>query len=69
MKDLKLEVKGMHCHSCEMLIEDSLAEVAGVRKVKADHKAGLVRITADDSVNLNAVKKAIVKEGYEVVEE
>ncbi|MFH1210421.1 MAG: heavy-metal-associated domain-containing protein [archaeon] len=63
----KIEVKGMHCTSCEVLLTDSLQEIAGVNKVKVDHKKGEVEVDFDESkVNIGAIKLAIIKEGYNV---
>jgi len=67
MKELKLKVRGMHCHSCEMLVTDELGEINGVKSVKASHKDGLVIIQADDSVDESRIKAKIAQLGYEVV--
>ncbi|MCX6695045.1 MAG: heavy-metal-associated domain-containing protein [Candidatus Altiarchaeota archaeon] len=67
MKKTELKVKGMHCRSCEMLVSEEVGEVAGVKKVEADHKAGIVRIESEDNVDLSAVKSKIKELGYEVV--
>jgi copper chaperone CopZ len=66
MKDIKLSVKGMHCHSCEMLITDELQEIAGVKKAEASHKENLVKIQADDNVDVEKIKAKIKELGYEV---
>lgn len=62
----ELKVSGMHCGSCEMLIADALGEIAGIKAVKADAKAGKVRLEAADEKALAAAKKAIAAEGYKV---
>ncbi len=62
-----LQVKGMHCGSCEMLITDALTDM-GVSDVKASHKEGSVKVAFNTGkVNLDEIKNAIEKEGYEVV--
>ncbi len=66
MKTLVLNVDGMHCKSCGMLIKDALDDL-GVDKteVSGDHKK--VRITFNESkINLDAIKKIIEREGYKV---
>jgi copper chaperone CopZ len=66
MKKLMLNVKGMHCSSCEMLIKDSLDEL-GVPKAEASHKTGIVNVEFDEKkVSEKKIKEAIKKEGYEV---
>lgn len=63
----KINVKGMHCKSCEMLITDSLQELPGIQKVKVDHTKGVVDVSFDEhKINTDIIKKVIVKEGYKV---
>ncbi|VVB66339.1 Heavy-metal-associated domain protein [Candidatus Gugararchaeum adminiculabundum] len=62
-----INVKGMHCKSCEMLIADSLGEISGVANVKIDHKKGTVNFSYEREEAVAEVKKAIEKEGYKVV--
>jgi len=33
-----IPIKGMHCKSCEMLVEDQLKEVKGVKKAIVNHR-------------------------------
>ncbi|MEM4261500.1 MAG: heavy metal-associated domain-containing protein [Candidatus Diapherotrites archaeon] len=61
------KVKGMHCSSCSLLIEDVVSEVSGVERVFADYKSGLVKVVFSGDV-VDKVKSAIEKEGYEVLE-
>jgi len=67
MKKTELKVKGMHCHSCEMLVKDELEEIPGVHGVEANHKDGFVKIVHDESVNIEAIKSKIKELGYEVI--
>jgi len=62
-----LNIEGMRCKSCEMLLTDVIAEITGAQKVSADSKKGTVTITAADPGTIEEAKKAIVKEGYKVV--
>ncbi len=62
-----LNVTGMHCKSCEMLLTDSISEIKGVKKVNADSKKGTVTLSYSDESILETVKKTIDKEGYKVV--
>jgi copper chaperone CopZ len=62
-----LNVSGMHCRSCEILLTDSISEIKGVEKVSADFKKGTVTVTVKDDRMLDDVKKAIEKEGYKVL--
>lgn len=43
-KEYNFHAHGMHCKSCELLIESHLMEIAGVVKVYADSSNGSVRV-------------------------
>ncbi|MEM4245230.1 MAG: heavy-metal-associated domain-containing protein [Candidatus Nanoarchaeia archaeon] len=63
----KIEVEGMHCKSCEMLLKDSLEEIKGVKKAKANRMKKEIEVEYDESqVTIAAIKLAIMKEGYDV---
>ena len=67
MKKIILNVEGMHCPSCEMLIGDSLEEMDGIGKVYVSHKEGTAKIEFDDTkIDDNEIKSIIRKEGYKV---
>jgi len=67
MKTIKLNVKGLHCSSCEMLIKDSLEETEGVKNAEVSHKNGTVTIDYDEKlIDENKIKDIIKKEGYKV---
>ncbi len=60
-------VKGMHCASCEVLLSDVIGEIQGVEQVSVSYKQGIVSVHYTDLSVLDAVKKAIEKEGYQVL--
>jgi copper chaperone len=62
-----INVKGMHCRSCEILLADSISEIKGVENVSADSGKGAVTVSLRDESLLALVKKTIEKEGYKVV--
>ncbi|MBP9751351.1 MAG: sulfite exporter TauE/SafE family protein [Candidatus Moranbacteria bacterium] len=69
MKYRVVPIKGMHCASCELLIEEELKDLSGVEKVEVDHARGRATVffrgasPTDDSI-AEAVRQA----GYEVGE-
>lgn len=68
-KYIRIPIKGMHCRSCEILIEDNLKEIARVKSVDLDYKTGQALIHYKDSApDLNLIRQAIVEAGYEVGE-
>jgi copper chaperone CopZ len=67
MKKITIDVSGMHCKSCEMLIKDALEDEVGVKNVDASHEKGTVIIEFDEKhVNVNKLKSIIKEEGFEV---
>ena len=65
-EELKLNVNGMHCGSCEMLVKDELSEIDGVKEVNASFHNGTVTIKYEGKLDLGRVKKAISGLGYKV---
>ena len=66
MKKIILNVKGMHCAACELLIKEALQD-AGIKKTTASFKTGVIEIEFDESkVKEAKIKEAIQKEGYEI---
>lgn len=57
------KVKGMHCPSCEKLLQMDIGGIAGVKSVKADWKKGVV-IVEGDKFDASTVKKTISGDGY-----
>ena len=67
MNTKTISIKGMHCKSCELLIEDELKNIKGVSSVDISHKTGSATIHFE-SKNLNHgdVVHAIKQAGYEL---
>lgn len=66
--ELKVGIIGMHCRSCELLIENEFKNIPGVQKVKANADLGQVRLFCD-SANLPSGKTLndkLTKHGYHV---
>ena len=59
-------VRGMHCRSCEILIEDNIrSKVDGVKKVDVNYRKGLVKIYHDlQTLSDSQVRKAVEDAGY-----
>lgn len=57
---------GMHCSSCSMLIDLTLADLPGIVSSKTDHATGLSVVTYDDALQDEAgIIAAISSVGYE----
>lgn len=64
----QLTVKGMHCSSCAMNIEDALLDTPGITNAEVSLRAETVVVDHDDSVDAGALRRAIVDAGYETVQ-
>ncbi|MBS3168545.1 sulfite exporter TauE/SafE family protein [Candidatus Woesearchaeota archaeon] len=64
MKELKLHVSGMHCASCEVIIERKLKKVPNVKKVKVSRAKEEVKISYSDKINIEDLQKVISPHGY-----
>ncbi len=69
MKTQKVHIKGMHCRSCEILIEDELKQISGVKGVNVNHQTGIADIECECELNSDEVKVAIEKAGYTIGED
>ncbi|KKU55590.1 MAG: Heavy metal translocating P-type ATPase [Candidatus Moranbacteria bacterium GW2011_GWE1_49_15] len=66
MKKIILDIKGMHCSSCEIIAKEELSELAGVSEIAIDSKTGKGELVLDEDRNsLEDVLSAIKKAGYE----
>lgn len=58
-----LTIKGTHCQSCKVLIEDICAEIAGVKSCTLDFKSGKLLVEHEPGVDMKRVKKEIESAG------
>lgn len=59
-------IKGMHCRSCEILIEDELRKIHGVTDVKVNEKKGKAYVCYEGELNHQQVEDAVRGAGYEL---
>ena len=68
MVNIEIKTKGMHCKSCEMLVEDALLDLEGINKVKANSESGIIQMECDEGkVSKDKVKIVIENEGFKVL--
>lgn len=67
-KIIKIPVKGMHCRSCELLIEEKLKEIEHVIEVYVNYSLGEAAIHHHEAntPDMHSIKRAIAEAGYEV---
>jgi len=67
MEQLELRVNGMTCAGCEQRIQRALAQIDGVVRSAADHRAARVKVVFDPArTSPQAVQARIKQAGYEV---
>ena len=67
MNTITIKVNGMMCPHCEAHVTKSLLALPGVIECRADHKAGLVTLTTDRDIPLEALHSTIKSQGYTVL--
>jgi sulfite exporter TauE/SafE/copper chaperone CopZ len=66
---MKIDITGMHCRSCEILLEDSISQVQGVKKVRTNFKKGSAEIEYDQTPDQKEIEKAVNTAGYRLGKE
>lgn len=70
MQKLIVPIRGMHCKSCEIMIEENLRQVAGVKKAEVSHTSGRAKIWYEDSKPFySGICSAVENAGYSVGED
>ncbi len=68
MKQITLNLEGMHCGMCESHVCDQIRKsIPGATKVKADHRKGIAIFVVDDGIDYHMAITAISNEGYKVL--
>lgn len=68
LKKCTLYVKGMHCPSCEILIQDKFKELSNVTSVKPNFKKQEAEIHFTGHLDQGIINKKIQPFGYEIIE-
>ena len=67
MNKKQISIRGMHCLSCELLVEEELSGISGVTKVKTNFRTGLTDIFyQNQQPNDGAIAAAVKNAGYEI---
>lgn len=65
---MKLKISGMHCASCEILVERQFKTVAGVEKVYVSQAAGKATVYYDNRPDLEKLQTSITEAGYAITD-
>jgi len=63
---LTVPIIGMHCKSCELLIEEQLNEIKAVKKARVNFHRGQAEIFYEGNLDQNEINKAVQEAGYQV---
>lgn len=69
MEKTLLKISGMHCKSCEILLENEIKKIEGVSKVNANYKKGNILISCNGNIDKTLFSKSIEKAGYQIHQE
>lgn len=61
---ITLEIEGMHCASCSLLVDDCMEDVAGVVSSRTSLKTKQCVAVVEDSVTIDDLLAAVVEAGY-----
>src|SRR3989338_3932708 len=57
-------ISGMHCRSCEIVVEDNVSKISGVKKVNVDYKKGIAEVYYEHKPPSSEIEKAVRNAGY-----
>lgn len=67
MNKITLDIAGMHCRSCELLTEEELCAVPGVKKAKTHFRSGVAEVFyEDEKPDAMLLRQAVEQAGYTV---
>ena len=69
MKTTKINVKGMHCNSCKLLLEKSLSTIDNIKSVEANVAKWTIQIWYKQDTNFDNIENIIQECWYEVSDE
>ncbi len=65
MEKITLNIKGMHCRSCELVTEEELRAVSGVKDAKTNFRSGTAEVFYEGAKpDAFSLEKAVQKAGY-----
>ncbi len=67
MVKITLEIEGMACSMCEAHINEAIRKSCPIKKVTSSHRKGLTEIIAQESLNEDALRKAVEDTGYRLL--
>ncbi|HBU07288.1 MAG TPA: hypothetical protein DEB09_04360 [Candidatus Magasanikbacteria bacterium] len=67
MNKINIPIQGMHCKSCEILVEGELKKIANIKKVEVNHKTGMAEINYEgNKPEADLISQAVENAGYKI---
>ena len=66
MKEVKLNIEGMHCTGCSTRLQKVLSNLDGVLKAAVSFETGIAKIEYDSKLKAEDIKSAIIDAGFKV---
>ncbi|MFC1810332.1 sulfite exporter TauE/SafE family protein [Patescibacteria group bacterium] len=64
-----IHIKGMHCTSCEIILEKELIKVDSISKCEISHRKGTLNVECEGKVPYKEIKKVVQRCGYHIVKQ
>lgn len=62
-------IKGMHCASCEMILEKEFKKIPTVQSCRVNHKTGQAEIHSKNDIPIETLENAVRAHGYAISED
>lgn len=59
-----IDIKGMHCASCELLIEEEMTKIPQIRGCKINYRKGQAEVFYEGDLDQNLIQTAVEEAGY-----
>lgn len=70
MSEIKIiKISGMHCKSCEILIERKFLDIPGIKKVQVNYHKGFAKIYSDENIDDGLIQSIVEESGYKIGED
>ncbi|MFH0969183.1 MAG: sulfite exporter TauE/SafE family protein [Patescibacteria group bacterium] len=68
MRKIIIPIKGMHCKSCELLIEENVSKIPNVHKADAIYKKSILEVYHYNHLNpdMNQIEESVRSAGYDI---
>lgn len=69
MKKINIRIEGMHCVSCESLLEKEFGKIRGLKSCRISHKSGNAEIECEEGVPMSKLEQVVRECGYTVAKD